>query len=230
MHLWDGASNPSYQPLTLPQLSSVHVALIVLPTLPQGVAYSPLMLPQGVAFSEQTQEVALSSLAVVHVCAPIDLALTPTLAVALSTLAEASLEEEQPQVVASLVAMAMQLQKRLQCIFAIFTWVSLAEWSKVPASGASPQGRGLKPHRVQVPDVLLPVLLSTRCVFLQYSHGSVWPSGLRRWLQASVRKGVGLNPTGFRFLSRFLTCCCPCCCLRCVYFCNIHMGQFGRVV
>ena len=151
MHLWDGASNPSYQPLTLPQLSSVHVALIVLPTLPQGVAYSPLMLPQGVAFSEQTQEVALSSLAVVHVCAPIDLALTPTLAVALSTLAEASLEEEQPQVVASWVAMAMQLQKRLQCIFAIFTWVSLAEWSKVPASGASPQGRGLEPHRVQVP-------------------------------------------------------------------------------
>ena len=34
----------------------------------------------------------------------------------------------------------------------------------------------------------------------------------------------------FRFLLRFLTCCCPCCCLQCVYFCNIHMGQFGRVV
>ena len=24
---------------------------------------------------------------------------------------------------------------------------------------------------------------------------TVWPSGLRRWLQAPVRKGVGLNPT-----------------------------------
>ena len=25
--------------------------------------------------------------------------------------------------------------------------------------------------------------------------GTVWPSGLRRWLQAPVRKGVGSNPT-----------------------------------
>ncbi len=25
---------------------------------------------------------------------------------------------------------------------------------------------------------------------------TVWPSGLRRWLQAPVRKGVGSNPTG----------------------------------
>ena len=24
---------------------------------------------------------------------------------------------------------------------------------------------------------------------------TVWPSGLRRWLQAPVRKGVGSNPT-----------------------------------
>ena len=26
-------------------------------------------------------------------------------------------------------------------------------------------------------------------------HMTVWPSGLRRWLQAPVRKGVGSNPT-----------------------------------
>ena len=26
-------------------------------------------------------------------------------------------------------------------------------------------------------------------------HPTVWPSGLRRWLQAPVRKGVGSNPT-----------------------------------
>ena len=25
---------------------------------------------------------------------------------------------------------------------------------------------------------------------------TVWPSGLRRWLKAPVRKGVGSNPTG----------------------------------
>ena len=28
---------------------------------------------------------------------------------------------------------------------------------------------------------------------------TVWPSGLRRWLQAPVRKGVGSNPTGVSF-------------------------------
>ena len=26
-------------------------------------------------------------------------------------------------------------------------------------------------------------------------HLTVWPSGLRRWLKAPVRKGVGANPT-----------------------------------
>ena len=30
---------------------------------------------------------------------------------------------------------------------------------------------------------------------LAASHGTVWPSGLRRWLKAPFRKGVGLNPT-----------------------------------
>ena len=33
-------------------------------------------------------------------------------------------------------------------------------------------------------------------VFLRYlSPKTVWPSGLRHWLQAPVRKGVGSNPT-----------------------------------
>ena len=27
------------------------------------------------------------------------------------------------------------------------------------------------------------------------TYKTVWPSGLRRWLQAPVRKGVGSNPT-----------------------------------
>ena len=30
-------------------------------------------------------------------------------------------------------------------------------------------------------------------------HPTVWPSGLRRWLQAPVRKGVGSNPTAVTF-------------------------------
>ena len=29
---------------------------------------------------------------------------------------------------------------------------------------------------------------------------TVWPSGLRRWLQAPVRKGVGSNPTAVTWL------------------------------
>ena len=28
-----------------------------------------------------------------------------------------------------------------------------------------------------------------------YAFKTVWPRGLRRWLQALVRKGVGSNPT-----------------------------------
>ena len=31
---------------------------------------------------------------------------------------------------------------------------------------------------------------------------TVWPSGLRRWLQAPVRKGVGSNPTAVNAASR----------------------------
>ena len=34
---------------------------------------------------------------------------------------------------------------------------------------------------------------------------TVWPSGLRRWLQAPVRKGVGSNPTAVTFSSSFFS-------------------------
>ena len=35
---------------------------------------------------------------------------------------------------------------------------------------------------------------------------TVWPSGLRRWLQAPVRKGVGSNPTAVKFhINAFLS-------------------------
>ena len=33
-------------------------------------------------------------------------------------------------------------------------------------------------------------------------HPTVWPSGLRRWLQAPVRKGVGSNPTAVILCNR----------------------------
>ena len=40
----------------------------------------------------------------------------------------------------------------------------------------------------------------------QRSTRTVWPSGLRRWLQAPVRKGVGSNPTAV--ISKMLTSGC----------------------
>ena len=33
-----------------------------------------------------------------------------------------------------------------------------------------------------------------------HATSTVWPSGLRRWLQAPVRKGVGSNPTAVTFV------------------------------
>ena len=48
---------------------------------------------------------------------------------------------------------------------------------------------------------LLQLLVAFDCfiktfIFMLLHHGTtVWPSGLRRWLQAPVRKGVGSNPT-----------------------------------
>ena len=36
---------------------------------------------------------------------------------------------------------------------------------------------------------------ATDTTFSNSCHPTVWPSGLRRWLQAPVRKGVGSNPT-----------------------------------
>ena len=33
----------------------------------------------------------------------------------------------------------------------------------------------------------------------RFANKTVWPSGLRRWLQAPVRKGVGSNPTAVIF-------------------------------
>jgi hypothetical protein len=41
-----------------------------------------------------------------------------------------------------------------------------------------------------------PCLNSTPCDGTGHAEDmTVWPSGLRRWLQAPVRKGVGSNPT-----------------------------------
>jgi hypothetical protein len=45
-----------------------------------------------------------------------------------------------------------------------------------------------------------PCLNSTPCDGTGHAEDmTVWPSGLRRWLQAPVRKGVGSNPTAVNF-------------------------------
>ena len=56
------------------------------------------------------------------------------------------------------------------------------------------------------------------CRFLKTSvleslHLMLWPSGLRRWLKAPFRKGVGSNPTGvsLRLYSRLLAHCAIVC-------------------
>ena len=42
--------------------------------------------------------------------------------------------------------------------------------------------------------------MSNQAIVLGYYGSNIdrtlWPSGLRRWLKAPVRKGVGSNPTG----------------------------------
>ena len=43
-------------------------------------------------------------------------------------------------------------------------------------------------------------------VVYSMSAGTVWPSGLRRWLQAPVRKGVSSNPTAVTFCVFAETC------------------------
>ena len=45
---------------------------------------------------------------------------------------------------------------------------------------------------------LISALQGSQFVWLSFSifFKTLWPSGLRRWLKAPVRKGVGSNPTG----------------------------------
>ena len=78
---------------------------------------------------------------------------------------------------------------------------SLAEWSKALAPGASPQGRGFDPPQLSnFSNEFGNLALSERGGTVHkgafaFSALTVWPSGLRRWLKAPVRKGVGSNPT-----------------------------------
>ena len=59
----------------------------------------------------------------------------------------------------------------------------LFAWSLIGGQGA-------------LPEELVPTTVCHRPMSLPETlNMTVWPSGLRRWLQAPVRKGVGSNPT-----------------------------------
>ena len=77
---------------------------------------------------------------------------------------------------------------------------SLAERSKAVASGAIPKGREFESHSCHyfwAHSSRVAFVAKCFCDFFQ--HATVWPSGLRRWLKAPVRKGVGSNPTGVTY-------------------------------
>ena len=62
---------------------------------------------------------------------------------------------------------------------------------------------------------------------------TVWPSGLRRWLQAPVRKGVGSNPTAvtlFMLVCFFFACTeGGCCQLGVQRVCVVCRGACGEL-
>ena len=49
--------------------------------------------------------------------------------------------------------------------------------------------------RATAPVLTLLSAARTMIIAMTSEYMTVWPSGLRRWLQAPVRKGVGPNPT-----------------------------------
>ena len=52
-------------------------------------------------------------------------------------------------------------------------------------------------------DIALESIMQRQIIEQLYDM-TVWPSGLRRWLQAPVRKGVGSNPTAV--ISQLMLC------------------------
>ena len=74
----------------------------------------------------------------------------------------------------------------------------MAEWAKAKRqdpNGSRNRSRDKVPHNDFV---------FCEYTYMQKQQGrTVWPSSLRRWLQAPVRKGVGSNPTAVTFVAVF---------------------------
>ena len=91
--------------------------------------------------------------------------------------------------------------------------------------------RGSEPHRCHIRYRISTLHSEVRDRLRKQTHDALnmktraktlWPSGLRRWLKAPVRKGVGSNPTGVMFKTcaskaaaqnwcvghRMCVCCC----------------------
>ena len=83
----------------------------------------------------------------------------------------------------------------------------------------------------------LPIRLLRRSyVWPEEKNMTVWPSGLRRWLQAPVRKGMGSNPTAVSSLQQSCVAAAPATELN-QHFCpNAHsktlraQGAVGRLL
>ena len=74
----------------------------------------------------------------------------------------------------------------------------LRSWSRKPMGSAR---AGSNPVAVVSPQFLLRRFLGRQNIMLEFSYWrmAAWPSGLRRQLQALVRKGVGSNPTAVNY-------------------------------
>ena len=98
-----------------------------------------------------------------------------------------------------IVGVLLRLCIRNRCID---TW---AEWSKEVGSSSiiagcvgTPQASySLAPPHVILENKIASETHANKTVAIGTNPKTLWPSGLRRWLKAPVRKGVGSNPTGF---------------------------------
>ena len=81
---------------------------------------------------------------------------------------------------------------------------SRKDWHQGSGDGLGPSvGKdraGLVRHILYIPRFRVFALIVCRIGDSQIDQITVWPGGLRRWLTAPVRKGVGLNPTAVSVL------------------------------